>query len=290
MKGLDRISAKRFVLRAKLDAGGSFAEKFDSLSEQEPEELAEFPQSAIDKMHNRFLSTPAAVEYMASRGFEASTMEKFQVGFTPAAQRPIYRAQDMIVVPAYDDRARPVGLVGRSIIGKEFKNYGGLPDGKGFQKSKIIWNLQNAKKYDTIILTEATFDGMAVDESGYPNVGALLGGSLSKYQKALLNRYFSHIIIMTDNENEANGNLTYHKQCAKCVRAGAKYCQGHAAGRDLGMQIATEMPNMKISWAFYDDNNVYARNVKDARAMTSDEIRQSLRNMVSHYDYLDWCA
>lgn len=289
IKGMDFINAKRFVIRTKGASGETFAEKFDAL-DVEPEELAEFPSAAIDKMHERFMATDFAKEYMKGRGFTRDTMEHFKVGFTPASKGPVYRAQDMIVVPAYDNKSRPVGLVGRSIVGKEFKNFGASENGTGFHKSKIVWNLNNARRYETLIVTEATFDSMAVHQAGYPNTGALLGGSLSEAQKLLLNRHFSHIIIMTDNENEANGNLTYHKRCTKCVKSGYDYCQGHAAGRELGMKIANELPRMKISWAMFDDRNVYARNVKDARAMTDDEIRQSLRNMVSHYEYLEWLA
>jgi hypothetical protein len=43
-------------------------------------------------------------------------------------------------------------------------------------------------------------------------------------------------------------------------------------------------------WATYDDKHVYANNVKDAAAMTDDEIRQCLRNAISHFEYLEWLA
>lgn len=289
LKGLDRMSAKRFVMRHKGDTGESFRDKFDAIQD-EPEELPLFPETAIEKMHERFLNTPQAVAYMEGRGFTLETMKHFKVGFTPASREPVYRAHDMIVVPAYDHQNRPVGLVGRSLEGKEFKNFGANPNGTGFHKSKIIWNLNNARRYETVILTEANFDSQAVHQAGYPNTAALLGGSLSKVQKELLNRHFTHIIIMTDNETADNGGLIYHKRCAGCVRAGYDYCNGHAPGRVLGMKIAQELPRMKISWAMYDDRNVYARGVKDARAMTDDEIRQSLRNAVTHFEYLETVA
>lgn len=289
LKGLERLPAKRYVLQKKGESGESFEDKFDSIQD-EPEELPEFPSSAIDKMHDRFLNHDPAKQYMKGRGFTLETMKHFRVGFTPASTGPVYRAHDMIVVPAYDNKARPVGLVGRSIEGKEFKNFGPSDKGTGFHKSKIVWNLNNARRYESIVLTEATFDSMAVHQAGYANTGALLGGSLSNQQKLLLRRHFGHIIIMTDNENKENGHLTYHRRCAKCLKAGYDMCNGHAAGRELGMRIADEMPDMRVSWAMYDDRNVYARNVKDARAMSDDEIRQSLRNMVSHYEYLEWVA
>lgn len=289
LKGIDLITAKRFVIKHKGDSGESFRDKFESIK-IEDEELKEFPASAIDVMHRRLMASDPAKDYLKGRGFTKATVEYFKFGLALASKSPVYRKTDMIVVPAYDHKGRPVGLVGRSLEGKEFKNFGAEPNGTGFHKSKIIWNLQNARKHETIVLTEATFDSAAVHQAGYPNTGALLGGSLSAFQKELLNRHFSHVIIMTDNENEANGELTYHRRCTKCLRNKFDMCQGHAAGRDLGMKIAEELPRMRISWATYDDKNIYARNVKDARAMNDDEIRQCLRNAISHYEYLDWVA
>jgi DNA primase len=292
LKGLDRMSAKRFILQHKGDAGISFKEKFDSIVNNQPEELPEFPEAAIMKMHERFMETPAAKEYMKGRGFERETMEFFKVGFTPATAygSPVYRKSDMIVVPAYDNKSRPVGLVGRSLVGKEFKNFGANENGTGFHKSKIVWNLNNARRHETVILTESTFDSMRIHQAGYPNVGALLGGSLSAVQADLLNRHFSKVIIFTDQENEQNGEMTYHRSCSKCRKSGFDYCQGHAPGRDLGMKIAESLPRLRISWATYDDKHIYANNVKDAAAMSDDEIRQCLRNAISHFEYLDWVA
>lgn len=287
LKGLDRIAAKRFIKKHRGDTGLTFEEKFDAL-DVEPQQQEFFPAGAIDKMHKRFMETAAAKNYMASRGFELKTMEHFNVGFTPASNGAIYRPVDMVVVPAYDHKGNPVGLVGRSIEGKTFKNYGPLAGGRGFYKSKMVWNLQNARKHETVIVCESTFDAMRIHQAGYPNVVALLGGSLSQIQKSLLSRHFNGIIIFTDNENKANGELTYHKHCSKCVRSGYEYCQGHAAGRELGMQIASELSRLNIHWATFDDKDVYARNVKDASDMTDDEIRQCLRNSTNHYEYLDW--
>lgn len=288
VKGLDRMSAKRFILKYKGITGESFQDKFDAVSINDME-YVEFPPSAIDIMHERFLNTPAALDYMHGRGFELKTLKEFKVGFTPAAtskDAPVYRANDMIVVPAYDFRGKPVGLVGRSLEGKVFKNYGPEKNGRGFHKSHIVWNLHNARKYETIILNEGTFDSMRVHQAGYQNVGALLGGSLSKVQEQLLQRHFNHIIIMTDNETDED--MTYHKRCPGCLKAGFDMCQGHKPGRELGMKIAERLPRMRISWAVYDDKTIYANNVKDAAAMTDAEIRQCLRNAISHFEYLDW--
>jgi DNA primase len=287
LKGLDRFGAKRFIAKHKARVGVSFKDKFDIINVDEIE-LPPFPAAAIDRMHERFMQTPAAKDYMKGRGFERATVEHFKVGFTPASIEPVYRATDMVIVPAYNHKGIPVGLVGRSIVGKDFKNFGPNPDGTGFHKSKIVWNLNNARRYETVIICESTFDAMRIHQAGYPNVVALLGGTLSKTQIQLLNRHFSKIVIFTDNETDENGSVTYHRHCAKCTRSGYKMCQGHKPGRDLGMSLVESLPRLGASWAAYDDKEIYARGVKDATDMTDDEIRQCLRNSVSHFEYMDW--
>lgn len=281
IKGVNHFEAKRLILKNKNNV--DLQDEVEQMLSREPEVLPEFPQDAIDLMHKRFVEeASAAREYMKGRGFDLETMMHFKVGFTPATYKPVSKP-DMIVVPAFDFKGRPVGLVGRSIVGKEFKNFGPGPNGSGFHKSKIIWNLHNARKYRTIILTEATFDSMRVHQAGYPNVGALLGGSLSSEQEMLLRRHFDKVIIMTDFDSPI-----YHKMCRKCLRAGNEYCQGHQPGRDLGMKIAERLPDLDVMWATHDDVNVYPNDAKDAGDMTDEEIRRCLRNAIPHHEYVDW--
>lgn len=281
--GMNHFEAKRFVMRRKTAGGKSIDERLADIMARDPDELKEFPSEAIATMHDRFLNDALpAQEFMKGRGFELQTMLDFNVGFTPATVKPIYKP-DMVVVPAYDHKGRPVGLVGRSIEGKKFKNFGAEKDGSGFRKSKIVWNLHNAKRYESLVITEATFDAMRVHQSGYPNVGAVLGGSFSLEQEALIKRHFSKVIIMTDNDAPQ-----FIRHCRKCLRAKYDMCQGHQPGRDLGLKIAERLKGISVSWAAYDDNEIYADDAKDASDMTDEQIRQCLRNAIPHYEYVAW--
>lgn len=216
-----------------------------------------FSDEFMKSVKHDFWAFEEPVEYMRGRGFDDKTLDFFNIGFLQEQTITEFN-KDMVAVPAYDHKARPVGLVSRTIKDKSFKNFGTKDDGTGFIKSNIVWNLINARGHDTIILTEATFDAMMVHQAGYPNVGALLGGSLSNVQKAILRRNFRSIIIMTDNDE---------------------------AGRKLGYKIAKQMPEMRVRWAVYDESHVFARDVKDASDMTANEIRQCLRNSMAHYEY-----
>jgi DNA primase len=150
----------------------------------------------------------------------------------------------------------PIGIVGRSIEGKSFKNSTSLP------KSKTLFNIHRAKKIgDQVIVCESNFDAIRIHQAGFPNVVATLGGFLSNDQQSLLNRYFNKIIIMTDADD---------------------------AGRELGKSISSKLKNKDISWASYGYKEIYPNGSKDAGDLTEDDIKKCIKNSVSDIEYRSW--
>ena len=247
-------------------------------------EFEEFPQSVLDGAVASFKGS-IAEEYMKSRGFTDETLEYFGVGYSAK--------QNMVIVPMHDPKGMPIGLIGRtpSATEKRFKNSTNLP------KSKTAWNFHRAKRTgDTVIVCEASYDAMRIHQAGYPNVVALLGGHVTPYHIEQLGRTFSTIILMTVFDKKQ-----YRPNCRVCknetFKAGEVRCKGHRPGRDLGRSIADALSHKRILWATYDDKVVFPTNplegvrdkpAKDASDMTDEEIRQCLRNAVSHVEYSLW--
>lgn len=247
----------------------------------------EFPsmsQVKIDELHAALWNSPG-LTYLRGRGFNDDTLKHFEVGYSPGREYPPpYRSRpEMVVVPMHDIKGNPVGVIGRSILEKIFKNSKNLP------KSVTAWNIHRAKfQGEVVIVCESTFDAMRIYQAGYPNVVALLGGHASPEILEQLNKHFSRVIIMTDFDKKQ-----YKAGCRACLDIPFHYseavkCVGHRAGRDLGRQLVRGMPNKKIMWAAYDDTCVFPHNAKDAGDMTDDEIRQCLRNAVSNLEYELW--
>ena len=162
----------------------------------------------------------------------------------------------MVIVPVYSPDGLPVGLVGRSISEKKFKNSTNLP------RSKTMFNIHRAKKIGSqVIVVESTFDAIRVHQAGFPNVVATLGGHISHDNLNLLNRYFNRIILMTDAD---------------------------LAGRELGMTIANKLRNKDILWASHSYGKIYPNNAKDAGDMTDQEIATCIKNSVSDIEYRTW--
>lgn len=290
-KGLNPFQAARVILKNKHSDDSEVDERIAEAWEVKPN-FIEFPQPVLDRLMADFMEADVAREYMKTRHFELPTLIDFGVGYSKEkwvnskkTGKP-YLKSPMITVPMHDPKGMPIGLIGRTLVGKRFKNSDDLP------KSKTAFNLHRAKKYGaTVIIVESSFDVMRVHQAGYPNVIALLGGSLSPEHVQQLNRYFDTIIIMTDFDKkrfEDNG---------KCKKCKTYECVGHRAGRDLGRLIVNSFPNKKVLWATYDDECVFPykplegyrdKPAKDPGDMNDDEIRQCLKNAISSYEYESW--
>lgn len=268
----------RIILGAKQEESQSFAERLQNLLE--PPSMPEFPRGLLKRLQDDFWASERAVKYMTEqRRFEVSTLREFGVGYS--AKR------DQIAVPMYNESGEPVGVIGRGIAAKTFKNSKKLPS------SKTLWNIHRAKRVgDTVIVVEASFDGMKVHQAGYENVVACLGGNFSEYHKQQLDKHFSTIVIMTDFDDS---ELHRYQNCKKCARNGLNSCIGHNPGRALGDKIATELPHKRVLWASYENGLVYPESLykpgtmcKDPDDMTPEQLRQTVKNAVSNYEYRSW--
>lgn len=154
-------------------------------------DFTEFDQSVISRLHNNLISSDRAQKYFYSRHINKDSMSKFSLGYSDK--------QDMVTVPVHSPDGMPIGFVGRSIEGKEFKNTPGLP------KSKTLFNIHRVKTATKIYVVESSFDAIRLDQVGFAAV-ATLGANVSGSQIDLLQKYFNDIIVIADND-EAGGNM-----------------------------------------------------------------------------------
>lgn len=157
----------------------------------EKEEWTEFDMAIVQRLHEQALTSERAKEYFIKRKITKDSVIKFKLGYS--------ENQDMISIPIYNHEGLCVGFVARSIEGKDFKNTTKLP------KSKVLFNLNRVKTASKVYVVESSFDAIRLDQVGFPAV-ATLGANVSSKQIDLLQRYFSDIIIIADND-EAGGNM-----------------------------------------------------------------------------------
>jgi DNA primase len=237
----------RYIAAREAESVENFDEVLKEMFEDKPD-FVEFPQKTLDDLYNNLGSNPHAQEYFRHRGINDESMQYFKLGYSAN--------MGMVIVPVHSPDGLPVGLVGRSISEKKFKNSTNLP------RSKTMFNIHRAKKIGgQVIIVESTFDAIRVHQAGFPNVVATLGGHISHDNINLLNRYFNRIIIMTDADQ---------------------------AGRELGMNIANKLRNKDILWASHSYGKIYPNNAKDAGDMTDQEIATCIKSAVSDIEYRTW--
>lgn len=239
--------ALRYIAAKETESLNNFDEVMKEMFEEKPV-FEEFPRETLDKLNIELRNSEEAKNYFISRGINKESMRHFVLGYS--------KNMGMVTVPVHSPDDLAIGIVGRSIQGKSFKNSTNLP------KSKTLFNVNRAKKIgDHVIIVESSFDAIRIHQAGFPNVVATLGGFLSPDQHNLLNRYFNKITIMTDADH---------------------------AGRELGMSIANKLRNKDILWASYEYGKIYPHDAKDAGDMTDEEIKFCIKNAVSDIEYRSW--
>lgn len=241
------FEAMRFISAQETEVLNNFDDIMSNLFEEKPE-FEEFSQEILDKLYKEIQSSNQAIEYLNSRGINQESIEYFKLGYSSN--------MNMVITPVHSPDGLPIGLVGRSIEGKSFKNSTNLA------KSKTLFNIHRAKRIgDQVIIVESNFDAIRIHQAGFPNVVATLGGFLSVDQQNLLNRHFNKIIIMTDADQ---------------------------AGRELGKSITERLRFKDILWASYEYGKIYPHQAKDAGDMTDEEIKACIKNSVSDIEYRSW--
>lgn len=267
LTGASDYEIMRLLVKVQGDNNVSATEKLRRVRKSDAP-FPECPQALLDDLHANLMADERAREYMRSRGIQEDTLKHFQVGYS--------YARDMISTPMYDINGTPIGMIGRGIDSKVFKNSVDLPTGR------TLWNIHNAKKHETIIVVESNFDAMRVHQAGFPNVVACLGGNFSSEHAEQIDRVASFVIIMTDNDDPNEHKV---ENCRRCDRAGWALCRGHNPGRKLGEKIAEELKGKVVRWAVHSESEIYPHGAKDAGDMTDDEIRHCINNAESMFAY-----
>jgi DNA primase len=154
-------------------------------------EFVAYDELILKRLYNNLLNFPRGRDYLSYRKISQNSWSKFSLGYS--------EKQDMVTIPVHSPDGIPIGFVGRSIEGKEFKNTPGLP------KSKTLFNLHRVKTSTKVYVVESSFDAIRLDQVGFPAV-ATLGATVSNAQIDLLQKYFNDIIVIADND-EAGGNM-----------------------------------------------------------------------------------
>ena len=239
-----------------------------SIVKRKKKEPLVIPPETYGRWHKDLLANDHALDYLRGRGITDESIEHFMLGYSVQ--------QNLIITPVFDEEGKCIGGVGRGVDAKVFKNT------PGTTSSLSLFNIQNARKEEYVIVCESNFDAIRIHQAGFPNVVATLGSNFSENHLAQVVNHFSKVVIMTDDDgNEVRAN------CRLCKNEGMRFCVGHNAGRNLGEKIAKMCLKAGVTprWAVTGCGTIYPEGVKDAGDMTDEQIYTCIRNSVSNFEY-----
>ncbi|MCJ8011407.1 DNA primase [Paenibacillus sp. KQZ6P-2] len=176
----------------------------------------------------------AAMDYLRSRGFNDKVIDQFQIGFAPdrwdtlvqfltkrsfdlhemekgglltkrhdSEEDYLDRFRGRVMFPISDRNGRIIAFAGR-ILGEGQPKYLNSPESKLFNKSRILYNLHQAKpsirKLRQIVLFEGYGDVISAWEAGVQNGVATMGTSLTESHAALMKTMADEIVICYDGD------------------------------------------------------------------------------------------
>jgi DNA primase len=200
-------------------------------------EYPEFDIEIVKRLNQTALQSARAAQYLKGRGITKDSVEKYLIGYS--------EKQDMVTIPIYSPDGICVGMVGRSIEGKEFKNTPGLP------RAKTMFNIQRNKIAGKVFVVESSFDAIRIEQVGGKAL-ATLGSNISNKQKDLLKKYFTSIIVVSDNDD---------------------------AGRDMKEKLSMSLGNIVIQGNLPDT-------VKDVSDLDDEQLKTFINTFDNEIEYI----
>lgn len=106
--------------------------------------------------------------------------------------------KNRLIIPIRDFKGNIVGFGGRSLDPKAPK-YVNTGENKFFNKSKLLFNLNVARGYPSVIVVEGYMDALSLITTGTMNVVATMGTAVSNYHLAVFKN--KKIILSLDNDS-----------------------------------------------------------------------------------------
>ena len=192
--------------------------------------------AAAQDWYRAQLDTPEGARaraYLASRRFDAHTMERFGFGFAPAGRQalktalkqfdeamlieaglriavddkePYDRFRDRLTMPIHDARGRVIGFAARILDAekKDAPKYINSPDTPLFDKGRTLFNLHRAgpasRQSGRIVVVEGQMDVIALAAAGIGEAVAPMGTALTERQLEMLWRLVEVPILCFDGD------------------------------------------------------------------------------------------
>ena len=159
-----------------------------------PKQLVTKKSKLLSPLGFTLRGVDSAHSYLAARGIETATAERFGIGLYGGPG--IFGGR--LVIPIHNQRGELVAYCGRAVDGTQPRYR--FP--AGFAKSEVVFNLHRAAAagQHSVVIVEGFFDCLKVHQAGVAAVAALMGAALYAAQQRVLLAHFRSFILMLDGD------------------------------------------------------------------------------------------
>jgi DNA primase len=204
-------------------------------ADKQREKLLDIHAAAAQYFHHalrRSKEGARAREYVAGRGINSETLERFQLGYAfntweslkshllerGYAEEDLVdagllvkkeetgssydRFRDRLIIPIRDMQGRVIAFGARALAPNDVPKYLNSPQTVLFDKSNTLFGLDLSKKAirsnDRAVIVEGYMDVLSAHQHGHPNVVAGMGTALTEAQLRLLKRLTKNFVLALD--------------------------------------------------------------------------------------------
>lgn len=213
--------AEKYGIKVKFSGKENFKEKSQILNILE--KVAKFYKEQL-----KFYPKPR--KYLLDRGINPSTIDKFDIGYSPEDDSFIKfiekenidknllvdagiissidskkdKFSGRIIFPIKDLSGKVIAFGGRVIDDNKSPKYLNSPETKVYHKSEVLYGLYEAKEYireeNFAVIVEGYFDVISPYQVGLKNIVASLGTAFTQKQAKLLKKFTDKIYLMFDSD------------------------------------------------------------------------------------------
>ena len=222
------------ALQVLAEKAGIELKRINPGQQKEVNVLYDIHESAKQFFKEELIKNKEAIDYLKERGLEGLTVKEFEVGFAPGGETLILyllnlgydmdsivraglalknsqglhrdRFFNRIIFPIFNHFGKISAFTGRILpsVQGEVAKYLNSPDTLIFNKSKILYGLNNSKseiiKAGSVFLVEGQLDLLMAWQAGVKNVVAVSGSALSQDHLYKLRRLTDTILLSFDND------------------------------------------------------------------------------------------
>lgn len=145
-----------------------------------------------------------SIKLLRGKGHDVDTLDKAGI-LIRQSKDFIDRFHHRVIFPIYNEYGEIVGFSGRRIVDNDESKYINSPSTVLFNKSKVLYNFQNAKveakKENCVYIVEGFMDVFALYKANIKSSVALMGTAFTQYHAKMMKRLNVEVRILLDGDD-----------------------------------------------------------------------------------------